>query len=159
MLKMIPVFQERNSKKKELWEQGTEEEDIFTAISRERPWFILIADLVDFVKNIYGENGEMRGLGPATDNLLEKGSLLNIYFAACMNWDKRHEALGRPVFETFTSYKTGIHLGGGADEQRLLEFPGMSMQEKSCPDKAGCGLASALNEQKSFRVVTPLVRG
>ena len=42
-----------------------------------------MADLVDFVKNIYGENGEMRGLGPATDNLLEKGSLLNIYFAAC----------------------------------------------------------------------------
>ena len=159
MLRMIPVFQERNSKKKELWEQGMGEEDIFAAMGKERPWFILIADLVDFVKNIYGEEGEMRGLGPATDNLLEKGSLLNIYYAACLNWDKRHEALGRPVFETFTSYKTGIHLGGGADEQRILEFPGMSMLEKGRPDKAGCGLVSTPDGQKSSRIVTPLVRG
>ena len=128
-------------------------------MSREKPWFILIADLTDYVRMIYGKEGEARGLGPAMNNLLEKGSLLNIYFAAGMNWDKRQEVLGKPVFETFVSYKTGVHLGGGADEQRLLDFPGISMQMKSRPDKAGCGLVADLETQKSFRTVTPLVRG
>ena len=159
ILKILPVFQERNNRKKELWKQGAEEEEIFVEMSREKPWFILIADLTDYVRMIYGKEGEARGLGPAMNNLLEKGSFLNIYFAAGMNWDKRQEVLGKPVFETFVSYKTGVHLGGGADEQRLLDFPGISMQMKSRPDKAGCGLVADLETQKSFRIVTPLVRG
>ncbi len=158
ILEILPVFQERNSRKKELWKQGADEEEIFANMAKEKPWFVLIADLSDFVKMIYGKDGEARGLGPAMTNLLEKGSLLNIYFAACMNWEKRQDALGKPVFEAFVSYKTGVHLGGAADDQRMLEFPGISMQEKSRPDKPGCGLAVDPDGQSAFRIVTPLVR-
>ena len=75
-----------------------------------------------------------------------------------MNWEKRQDALGKPVFEAFVSYKTGVHLGGAADDQRMLEFPGISMQEKSRPDKPGCGLAVDPDGQSAFRIVTPLVR-
>lgn len=159
MRKMIPVFQERNARKKELREQGMESAEIFTVMSRETPYFIYIADLVEFIKTIYGPDGLKYNIGGLLTNLLEKGSGLNIYFIACFNWAKRTEALGTDVYNAFISYKCGIHLGGNSDAQMALDIKGIPLREQQVAEKVGIGVTSADETSDSIKVVIPLSKG
>lgn len=156
---MIPVFQERSRLQKSMRAQAMEDEEIFARMSEEEPCFIFIADLAEYVKAMHGEFGRENNLCGAMTNFLEKGSLLNIYFIAAFNWDKRGEAIGLSVYESFIRYKTGVHLGGNADSQSILEFQDISYKELSGADKAGCGILAYADPISSIRVVTPFARG
>lgn len=156
---MIPVFQERSRLYKSMRAQAMEDEEIFARMSEEKPCFIFIADLVEYVKAMHGEFGRENNLCGAMTNFLEKGSLLNIYFIAAFNWDKRGEAIGLSVYESFVRYKTGVHLGGNADSQSILEFQDVPYKELAGADKAGRGILASADHTSSIRVVTPFARG
>lgn len=57
MSRFVPVFQSRNRLKKSLISQGLEEEAVYARMSREKPYYIFIADLVEYTKVMYGEQG------------------------------------------------------------------------------------------------------
>lgn len=156
---LIPVFQERYKIKKECRLHSMENEEIFDKTSTEQPIFIFISDLVRFIKMLYSKDGEKMGVGATMTNLLEKGDLMNIYFVACFDWEERVEVTGKAAYEAYVKYKTGIHLGGNADNQRLLDFSGISMQEKMRTEKAGIGLTAATDLHGTVKVVIPLARG
>ena len=48
----IPVFKERNSKKRELMKKGLEQEELAELMNQEKQIFIFIADLVSFVSRL-----------------------------------------------------------------------------------------------------------
>lgn len=156
---MIPVFQERNALKQSLKKQALEEDEVFAQMSEKEPHFVFISDLVEYANVLHGEEGRKYNLYGAMTNFQEKGSMLNIYFFAAFNWDKRMEALGQSVYESFIRYKTGIHLGGYADSQSALEFQDIPFRVLSAADKAGCGLTASGDMSVSVRVVTPFAGG
>lgn len=156
---MIPIFQQRNQLKLSCKKQAMEEEEIFVQMSTQEPYFIFLSDLVEYTNMLHGEEGIAYNLCGAMTNFQEKGSLLNIYFFAAFNWDKRESALGQSVYESFIKYKNGIHLGGCADTQSILEFPDMPFRMISSAEKAGCGMMTADDTSASKHIIIPFTRG
>lgn len=159
MAETLPLIQERNKKKKELRMKYTEEEDVFRAMAQETPYFIYIADLAAFVKMLHSKEGQEKNLENAMANIWEKGELLNIYFIAGFNWDKRMEVFDNIAFKAYCSHETGIHMGGNADAQRLFQFPGMPVREQSKSEKPGTGYVISDDGRMTWKIVTPLERG
>lgn len=157
--RMIPVFQERNALKKACKTEAMEEDELFAKMSENEPYFIFIADLVEYAKALHGGEARELNLSGAMTNFQEKGSMLNIYFFAAFNWDKRTDVLGQSVYESFVHYKNGVHLGGYADVQSALEFPDVPFRILSSAEKAGCGIIAPDDRSSSVRVVTPSARG
>lgn len=157
--KMIPVFKERNAIKLACKKEAMEEDEIFDRMSEMEPYFIFISNLVEYANVLHGEEARELNLYGAMTNFQEKGSMMNIYFFAAFNWEKRMEALGKSVYESFIHYKNGVHLGGYADTQSILEFQDVSFRILSSAEKAGCGITASDDMDASIRVVTPFARG
>lgn len=155
---MIPVFQERNQLKLNCKKQAMEDEEIFVKMSEQQPYFIFISDLVEYTNVLHGNEGIEYNLYGAMTNFQEKGSMLNIYFFAAFNWDKRENALGQSVYESFIKYKTGVHMGGCADVQSILEYSDLPFRILSAVEKAGCGIMTSDDTTASTRVITPFTR-
>lgn len=159
MTEVLPLIQERNKKKKELRIKYAEEDDVFKAMSQEDPYFVYIADLTAFVKMLHSKEGQAKNLENAMANIWEKGELLNIYFVAGFNWDKRMEVFDNVAFKAYCSHETGIHMGGNADAQRLFNFPGMSVRELSKSEKPGTGYVVSDDGRMTWKIVIPLEKG
>ena len=159
MSRFVPVFQSRNRLKKSLISQGLEEDAVYIQMSKEKQYYIFIADLVEYTKLMHSEQGVKDNLCGAMSNLFEKGFLHNIYFFACMNQDQRADVMGKEVFEKFISGKAGIHMGGNVAAQRILEFTGMPFGEQTRSEKPGIGLIASTDGHKYHRIVIPLVKG
>ena len=157
--KMIPVFTERNALKMVCKMEAMEEDELFAKMSEKEPYFIFISDLVEYAEVLHGEETQELNLHGAMTNFQEKGSMMNIYFFAAFNWDKRVNVLGQGVYESFVRYKNGIHLGGYADAQSALEFQDVPFRILSAAEKAGCGITASNDRTESVRVVTPFARG
>lgn len=154
---IIPVFKERYALKSKLKDEGVSDEDILREIRKEgHPYFIFIDDLVSFTLMMHGSEGASHNLAGAITNLFEKGSLLDIYFFAAYDDEKRMDAAGLSVYESFTSYKNGIHLGGMADSQSILRFDSVPYRKLTAAGKPGSGITSSYNDKGSVQVVIPL---
>lgn len=60
MSRFVPVFQSRNRLKKSLISQGLEEDAVYTQMSKEKPYYIFIADLVEYTKLMHSEQAALR---------------------------------------------------------------------------------------------------
>lgn len=159
MTELLPEFQERNREKKALRFQMLDKEEIFEQMCPKRPYFIFIADMTEFSQTMHGKEGRERGCIDFTANLFERGNLLNIYFVASFNPDKRAEVQGQQVFKTFTDYKTGIHLGGNWEGYTYLDFHGLLFNQLKALEPAGCGYTSMQEDEGALKIVVPLARG
>ena len=152
-----PAFKKRNAVKTKLKSEGKSDEEILGAIrSTEKPIFVFIDDLVSFAQMMHGLEGATHNLAGAITNLFEKGSLLDIYFFAAYDDEKRIDAAGLSVYESFVSYKNGIHLGGMADAQSILRFDGIPYRKLTAAGKPGSGVTSSYSDKGSVQVVIPL---
>ena len=152
---LLPVFKERNMLKNQLIGEEREE-DIFEFMSKERPYFIFISDMSWFVPYIYNAEQNMKGF---LENVIEKGSLHNIYFFGEMELGKQSLAAGYRIYELFVKYGTGIHFGGKVSDNPMLSFEYMSYAEQARPERTGIGLLpNVLKEGETQRVVVPLAR-
>ncbi len=153
---LTPEFVARNKKKHELEAKGMEGEEIFDAMTEEKPHFIFISDLSWFVPLIYNAELDMRGF---LETIIEKGQYHNIFFLAALPMEKRHMTTGYQVYELFTGYKTGIHFGGKVSDNQVLSFDYMSFVDQGKTEKPGIGiLPSSSNEKVARRAVIPLAR-
>ena len=94
------------------------------------------------------------------ENILEKGSLHNIYFIVDVSADQVASAMGKRAFSLIASYKKGIYLGGNLSSQRILDFSTVpfSLQGKSM--RAGTGFATpGYSESKAPQITIPLAKG
>lgn len=153
---LLTVFKKRNQKKNQLISEDYEEGEIFEEMSRETPYFIVISDLSWFVPFIYQAKLDMRGF---LENIMAKGRLHNIYFIGELSLDKRLQVAGQQAYELFAGYKTGIHFGGKAIDNTVLNFDYLPFGEKGKGQLPGVGmLPDVMAEGETAKVVVPMVR-
>ena len=155
---IIFVFKERNSYKSKLKDEGRNNEEILYEIRKMyKPYFVFIDDLTSFAQNMHSFEGIEHNLSGAVTNLFEKGNLLNIYFFATYDDEKKSQVLGLSVYESYISYKNGIHLGGEADSQNILRFNNVPYKKLTAIGKPGSAITSSSGDENSMSVVIPLV--
>ena len=96
---------------------------------------------------------------PFVENLLDKGSLHNVYWMACYNQEDVAKAAGTKIYEYFLRYKTGIHFGGNVAGQRIMNFDYVPYAQQTKALKPGIGMLPASEDEDVRKVIIPLVKG
>lgn len=158
--RLLPKFKERNQVKKGCIQNGLSDEEIFAEMSGYERIMIFIANLPDFVEHAYKPAegvGEMAGF---LENLIDKGSLHNVYWFACFSQDDIGRVAGKKVFDQFVKYKNGIHMGGNVAAQKFLNFDYIQYIEQTKVQKSGIGMLPLVEDDLNVeKVVIPLVKG
>lgn len=155
---LLPEFKERNVQKHKNIKAGMSDEELYKAMRSFREKYIFIANLPDFVHHVmHPENaGDVHAF---VENILEKGSLHNIFWFACFNPEDASKTAGIRLYEHFIKYRTGIHFGGNVSAQRILNFEYVHYTEQTKTLKAGIGMLPANDEEDVRKVVVPLLKG
>ncbi|MBQ9136711.1 MAG: type VII secretion protein EssC [Lachnospiraceae bacterium] len=156
---LVEPFKQRNLKKRTLIEEGKEEFEIFEAMQSEKPYFIVVSDIVSFVQSVTKPEEGIMNIKGFVENVAEKGKLHNVYFISAINPDTVSPVLGMKIYESLVGFHTGVHLGGAVNNIRYFDFSNLSYMEQSKVQKPGIGLLPTANEEEISRVVIPLVRG
>jgi len=151
----VDIFKKRNVLKHQLINAGEEDAAIYERMQEEEKYFVFIANLTSFIKQVYDVELNM-GLAPYLENITEKGFLHNFYFFGCINSDDSMDVVGLGVYNNMMSYKTGIHFGGYIDSQKLFNFTDIPYTEQSKPMKLGLALVAQEEDPTlSRQVVIP----
>ncbi|MCM1540547.1 MAG: type VII secretion protein EssC [Blautia sp.] len=156
---LVEPFKQRNQKKRALIEQGKEEAEIYQAMQGEKPYFVVVSDLGAFVRSVQKKEEGVLNIKGFVENIAEKGKLHNVFFFFGINPDALEGALGTRLYNAFTGYHTGIHLGGAVTNIRYFDFSNVTYMEQSKTQKVGIGMIPLGNEDMAEKVVIPLVRG
>ena len=153
---LIPIFKERNTKKWNLLDQEYDEDEIYDVMKNEKPLFVFIGDMVEFIDRAYARTD---GFAAMLENLTEKGSLHNIFFVGELNTGKMQAAQRTQLLINMASYRTGIHFGGAVSENNILPFAYVPFKLQEIREKAGIGiLAGDRGYDGVFKVVIPMAR-
>lgn len=155
---LLPEFKERNSRKKENIQKGMSDEEIYQDMQQYSAKFILIANLADFISHVNHPTGTQE-MKPFVENILDKGSLHNVYWMACYNQDDAAKVAGLKMYDFFLRYKTGIHFGGNVAGQRIMNFDYVPYSEQNKSQKPGIGMLPANDDEDVRKVVIPLIKG
>ncbi len=156
--KLTPIFVERNKRKQELLKQGASDEMIYQEMIRQfRPIYLFVADLAEFIRVAYRKNEGILPMNGFLENIVEKGSLHNIYWISCMNSDEASALGAYKLYTCFTGYRTGVHLGGNLAAQRIFAFQNIPYAELNKSDKKGVGyVPDSEDDTIAEKVVIPL---
>lgn len=154
---LIPEFRRRRDAKAAFVAQGKTADEVFDSMNKEfRPIFIFISELDQFINMIYRSGFDMKGF---LENVFRKGRGNNIYFFADMSLRNRSNAGGYPAFESFTGYRTGIHLGGKTAANPILNFDYIPFSQQNKADRTGVGTIPGISDEKAASgIVVPLVK-
>lgn len=158
MKELLPEFKNRNHIKREAVTDGCEDEEIYEIMSSFQPYFFFIDDLQFFIGMIMQtkQGGDMKGF---VENIMEKGSLHNIFFVACFNQDEVSSLSGIRIYENMVRYKKGIHLGGNVAAQKIFNFDYIPYMEQGKALKAGIGILPSGEEvMTTSKVVIPYMK-
>lgn len=153
-------FVARNVMKKELDEAGLDDNAVFEKMQQHKQRFIFIADVCEFIRDLYNHDDSIGNMSGFFENIFEKGMLHNIYFFGCINTDNTSIVATYKAYQLFTSYKTGMHLGGNVAAQRIFNFQNISYLEVSKSMKKGEALVPLTEDETiSQKVIVPLFGG
>jgi S-DNA-T family DNA segregation ATPase FtsK/SpoIIIE len=130
---IIPEFTRRNIGKEAFLQR--EERDIDTYLSSEQKIFIFINNMEAFCEAVYKRDKGMSGF---MEQMLTKGDSHMIYLMACIaNSDMTGEWNSRPFLRKFIGHRSGLHLGGVVDNQRIFDFeiPALERAKRLPPGK------------------------
>ncbi len=157
--KLLPEFSVRNKRKQELLAHGLDEQEIFEQMKEFLPIFIFVADMEAFCKMVYKPGEGIGNMSGFVENILEKGSLHNIYFIACLKAEDEGTLPMYRGYTLFTSYKTGIHLGGNFQAQKIFQFQNLNYAQQSKVLKRGIGYVPDEEEESiGVEVVIPMAK-
>ena len=146
---LIPVYQERNLKKRANAQQElTQEERIF----------IFISDLPEFIRHIYSPADGVGRMEAVIENFWDKGRCHGIFWFSALNPDDVNAAAGRRAYKLFTEDKRGAYFGGNVNAQKLFSFDDMPYMEQLRPEKAGVAMLPMTEEETVRKVAVPLCR-
>ena len=156
---LLPTFAERNRVKNNLKEEGKEESTIYQQMKKYETIFVFIADLHEFMESVYQPEQDVIKIGPFVENVMEKGSLHNIYFIAAVDTKDISFMRGSRAYEAMISYHTGIQLGGNAMEAAYFDFSHLTYTEQNKGYKAGIGMIPRDNDESGVeKVIIPQYR-
>lgn len=157
--KLVPEFVRRNKLKHKLMDEGLTEDEIFRKMSKEKPIFIFLGDLSDFFSMVYKPGDGVGNMSGFLENILEKGSLHNIYFIGSLKVEEQGLLMTYRGYSLFTSYRRGIHLGGNLISQKLFKFQNIPYMNQSKAEKRGLGyVPDEEEENQAVKVIVPLAK-
>ena len=157
--KLLPEFARRNKIKRGMMEQGAEDEEIIARMEQEKPIFIFIDQMKDFMEMVYHKDSEVGVMSGFLENITEKGIMHNIYFVGCIQQDDVNSLMSYRVYNNFVSYKKGIFIGGQISSQKLFNFQGIPFSEQNKTLKKGLGIVTDdIEEGNGIEIVIPLVK-
>ncbi len=156
---LLEPFKERNLKKRRLIEAGKDDAEIYEVVRTEKPYFIIVADIVPFVQAVMKPEEGVLDTKKFVENVTERGKLHNVFFFIGMNPDTTGAINGLSIYNNLTGYRTGIHLGGNVQNIRYFDFTGIPYAEQGKTQKTGTGIIPAGNGEEARKVVLPLVKG
>ena len=153
-----PEFIKRNRIKKQILEEGGEEEELYEHTRKEQPIFLFITDMTWFIETIYAPENISKNMKGFLEVLTMKGKYHNIYLAGILNSEDKNKIAGYTTYVNFASYKTGIHFGGKVAQNTVLNFDYLNYKEQSKSEKAGIGQIAYTGDEKAVKkVVVPLM--
>lgn len=155
---LVPDFKERNMQKKKDLQSGLSDEEIYSDMQQFPARFILIGNFAEFVQHVTRPQG-VGEIKPFVENILDKGSMHNVYIFAVYNQNDAAQVAGTKLYEYFIRYKNGIHFGGNVAAQRIMDFSYIPYNEQNMVLKPGVGLLPSNDEEKVTKVIIPLVKG
>lgn len=158
LTELKPDFVARNQRKKADVQKNMSDWEIYEDMRAFDARFILIADLADFVTHVMHPEGGME-MKAFVENLLDKGSLHNVFWMACYNQEDAAKVAGTKLYDYFLRYKTGIHFGGNVAGQRIMNFDYVPYAEQAKALKPGIGMLPASVDEEVRKVIIPLVKG
>ena len=140
-------------------EAGMEETDIYEKMQEEKPYFIVVSDIVSFVESVTKPEEGVLNIKAFVENIAEKGKLHNVFFFIGINPDSVSNVMGIKLYEALIGHHTGMHLGGVANNVRYFDFSNVPFVEQNKTQKAGIAMIPTGNEDEVAKIVLPLVRG
>jgi len=156
-LDLKPDFIERNKQKKALEVGGSSDEEIYLELRNKKEKIILISNLPEFVQHVTKPEG-VETMKPFVENLLDKGSLHNVFWFAALNYEDASLVAGNRIYDLFIRSKTGIHFGGSVAGQRIFNFDYIPYMEQSKTQKAGVGMLPDVNDETTRKIIVPLAK-
>lgn len=157
---LIPIFKDRNGKKRAWIAEGLSDEEIYIKMIEEvERIYFFIADIPEFIKHIYAPAEGIGQMNAVIENFLEKGSLHNIFWFGCMKLEDSNTVSGIKAYDLFVRYKRGVHFGGNVSAQRIFNFDYIQYAEQSKTEKAGIAMLPATEEETVRKVAIPLCKG
>lgn len=156
---LVSVFTDRTNIKKELLGQGYDEDEIFEQMRLQKPIFIVISDLNQFMTMVYQPSKDVGSMAGFLENITERGAMQNVFFIAALDVDSQSELVSRKAYKNMAGYKCGIHLGGNIGAQKIFTYNNISYKEENKVEKPGTGIvASKEDENRAVKVVLPRVK-
>ncbi len=156
---LLPDFKERNLKKRANIQSGMSDEELYISMREYAAKFIFIANLADFVTHIMHPADPGQKAAPFVENLLDKGALHNVFWAACLSPEDATKVAGIKIYDYFVRYRTGIHFGGNVAGQRIFNFDYVPYAEQGKSQKPGIGMLPSNDDEDVRKVVVPLMKG
>ena len=153
---LLKIFKERNAIKREMVENGAEDDEIYARMKQEKPIFIFVSSFSAFLKSVYSAHEDCGMMNGFFENILEKGRLHNIYFIFDSCMEDIPSMLGKKIYTTVAGYKCGVQLGG-LTGQKVFDTASISFVEQSKTYRPGVGMAFGINGPE--KIVIPLVKG
>lgn len=157
--RLVEPFKKRNALKRSMIEAGMEETDIYEKMQEEKPYFIVVSDIVSFVESVTKPEEGVLNIKAFVENIAEKGKLHNVFFFIGINPDSVSNVMGIKLYEALIGHHTGMHLGGVANNVRYFDFSNVPFMEQNKTQKAGIAMIPTGNEDEVAKIVLPLVRG
>ncbi len=150
------TFKARNAIKRQMIDNGAEEDEIFERMSQEKPIFVFVSDFAAFLDVVYTHQEGCGLMNGFFENILERGRLHNIYFVFDLNMEKAGVLLGKKIYSIVTGYKCGVQLGGLAG-QKVFDTSTIGFLEQNKTYRPGIGFGfHALGNEK---IIIPSSKG
>lgn len=150
LLLLKKEFRDRSNRRKELIAEGNN--DFYSVIMEEfEPMLIIIDDFNVFLQKVYDQSYK-EVMNKIVELFFQEGKQLGVMFMAGFLPNFLSTSLYTVACKTFISYKSGIHLGGQLNEQKLFEFTlPLSIQAQSLPENVGYTLI----RNQAYRLYVP----
>lgn len=148
-------FKTRNEIKRRYVQKGLSDEELYAAMRQFPIRYLLIANLSDFLQHVQNPQG-VAAISGFVENMLEKGSLHNVFLFAVLRQEDGRLLVGNRLYEAFVRGRNGIHFGGNLSGIQTLNFDAVSYAEQAKQTKAGVGMVSANADEEARRVLVPL---
>lgn len=113
--------------------------------------FVFIDSFGEFLNVIYDSSNE-EDMHSITETFFKQGAGLGVYFIAGMDAAAYSQQFYSAACRNFTAYKSGIHMGGRFDKQKLFEVS-MSMSQMAKPLDHYIGYT--VSDDREFSVFIP----
>ena len=158
---LILLTNERAELRKQLRQQGLDDEEIYQAVHKAYPpAFYFIANLKAFLDAVYSKVEGVGRLSPWIETIFAKGRLLNVYFFAAAGIGELPSMIDKPAYLDFIKEKSGVLMGGELNKQNIFPYQNIRYQEQGKKFKAGMGYAAnQTGEQTVDLIVAPNNKG